>query len=102
MSKKCKAQGSEKRLKEKRNRKAVMQAQYQKFKEQGKNTKSKRSKRKASKAKSGITNINHPNGRCGNPGCIKCFGINFNPFLYKGKPLGMPCWMYLKWEGQRS
>jgi len=96
MSKKSKAGGKEKRLKEKRIRKATMQAKYKKFAELGQNTKSKRSV----KGKRGRTARiqDHPHGKCGNPACNKCFDIHFGPFLIKGNPRGMPQHMFLKWR----
>jgi len=100
MSKKSKASSSAKRLAQKRARKAAMQAQYQKYAEMGKNQKSKRNRSK--NARKGITTVSHPYGKCGNPGCTKCFGINFNPFLEGKVPVGMPPRMYSKWKEQRS
>lgn len=104
MSKKTKSQSKEKRKAMKRARKQAMKAKYQAFKEAGKNTKSKRFAMR-SKAKKTARKQDHPLGRCGNPGCIKCFGIHFKPFLLKGKPYRMPHWMYLRWiklEGNKN
>lgn len=96
MSKKCKSAAKERRKAMKRARKQAMKAKYQAFKEAGKNTKSKRFAQR-SKVKKTARSKSHPLGRCGNPGCIKCFGIHFKPFLLKGKPHRMPHWMYLRW-----
>lgn len=95
MSKKSKKAARNKRLLAKRAKKAAQKARYQKFAEMGKNTKSKRFRAKGKKT---ARKKDHPNGPCGNVGCIKCFGINFKPFLEKGKPKGMPQWMYIRWK----
>jgi len=97
MSKKCKSASKEKRKAMKRARKAAMQAKYQAFREAGKNSKSKRCLLRGKKRKT-ARQVDHPYGKCGNPGCIKCFGIHFKPFLLKGKPHRMPHWMYLQWK----
>ena len=69
MSKKSKLNNREKRLQEKRSRKASNKAKYAEWKRLGINGKSKRFQRKKSK----IQLIDHPYGNCGNIGCIKCF-----------------------------
>jgi hypothetical protein len=94
MSKKSRAKGKQKRLKEKRARKAAMKAQYQRFAGMGANSKSKRFR---SRVKKTIRAISHPDGSCGNSGCIKCHKINYQGFLKDGKPYRMPQWMYLRW-----
>lgn len=73
MSKKCKRENREKRLQEKRSRKAVNKARYAEMKRLGINSKSKRSV-KAGKSKLAIS-ISHPNGHCGNIACKICFSI---------------------------
>lgn len=91
MSKKTKAAGKKKRLEERRKAKA---ARYAKHKERVNKS---RVRRKA-KAPSVIS---HPNGRCGNPACEKCFGITFSRLFFRnGKPHGMPQKMYMKWKEQ--
>lgn len=104
MSTRAKNRAKEKRKKEKRARKEATRTLYESYKRQGINTKSKRSKSKNKKSKSATTTRkkNHAGGRCGNPGCIKCYGINFNPFLVNGKPQGMPHWMYQKWMKEKT
>lgn len=97
MSKKSRAGGKEKRLKEKRARKDAMRSLYKKYAEQGRMKGSKRAKKAKKKP---ISMISHPEGACGNPGCRKCFGVNYKPFLNKlGKPENMPRWMYISWLG---
>ena len=45
-----------------------------------------------------ISTVSHPNGPCGNPGCKKCFPVNFRQFLVKGQPKNMPQWMWQMWN----
>ena len=100
MSKKSKSRAKDKRSKEKASRKAAKKALYQSFRDSGKNNRSKRF-RLAAKRRSSVRAVSHPNGKCGNPGCRKCFAINFHPFLNsKGQPEGMPHWMWLNWKRQ--
>ena len=96
MSKASKTKSKEKRKKDKAARKAAQTAIYVGYMKQGTNGKSKRSRKKSLGA--GISAMSHPDGKCGNMGCIKCFGIYFRPFLSKGEPLNMPNWMWLKWD----
>lgn len=98
MSKKSKSKAKEKRRKEKRARKQAMQAKYQAFRDAGKNSKSKRFVLRNKKKKTARLQ-DHPLGKCGNPGCNKCFGIRYSNFLVKGKPFRMPYWMYKRWIG---
>ena len=95
MSKNSKTKSKERRKKEKAARKSIMRARYEGFIKAGKNTKSKRSQR--IKKKSSGRARSHPLGRCGNPGCIECYGVCYRPFLKKGEPKGMPQWMWLRW-----
>jgi len=77
MSKKSKLKNREKRLQEKRSRKAANKARYAEMRRLGINSKSKRfqsGQRKNHK----VGSIDHPNGNCGNVGCKKCF-----PDLYR-------------------
>ena len=70
MSKKSKLKNREKRLQEKRNRKAANKARYAELKRLGINGKSKRflkTKKKTAKV------VDHANGHCGNLACKKCF-----------------------------
>jgi hypothetical protein len=97
LSKKSKTKSKERRRKDKAARKAAQRAKYEGFMKAGKNTKSKRAVQSARKRR-GITCISHPDGKCGNPGCTKCFGVHFRPFLSKGKPKGMPHWMWMRWD----
>lgn len=99
MSKKSKTKSKERRLKDKAQRKATQRALYESYMKQGKNTKSKRAVKnsKATKSKR-VSNISHPDGKCGNPGCMKCFGIYFKAFLTGGLPRNMPHWMWLRWN----
>lgn len=60
------------------------------------------SKKTKKKAKKQICVISHPNGRCGNPACEKCFGIRFSKLFFRdGKPFGMSQKMYIKWKEQQ-
>ena len=99
MSKTARSGAQDRRLKEKRARKAAMQARYEGFRTQGANSKSKRFikglKRLAKTEK-------HSLSTCGNPGCIQCYGLSFKAFLRKGVPWRMPQWMFLEWQNRIS
>ncbi len=69
MSKKAKLNNREKRLQEKRNRKAANKAKYAELKRLGINGKSKRFQRK----KRSTILEDHHYGHCGNVGCVRCF-----------------------------
>jgi len=96
MSKVSKKRAAEKRRQQKFAKKQAKKALYESYANQGVNKKSKRFQKKGKKKL--VSGIDHPLGPCGNPGCIKCFGINFEPFLRKGIPFRMPQWMYLRWK----
>ena len=70
VSTKSKMRASEQRKKEKRQRKAAMQAKYETWKQAGINSKSRRSLKKKTASNKKHT---HPDGFCGNPGCKHCF-----------------------------
>ena len=72
MSKRSKKATAEKRISEKRARKAANKARYIKLREQGVNSKSSRFAKNAKKNKKAKF-IDHPNGFCGNIACKKCF-----------------------------
>ena len=97
MSKKSKTKAKEKRKNQKAARKAAQRALYESYMKQGKNTKSKRARKNEKTAKK-VSAISHPDGKCGNPGCIRCFGIHYRPFLQKGVPYRMPHWMWMRWS----
>jgi hypothetical protein len=82
MSKKSKARAKDQRLKEKRGRKAAMAAQYEAWSREGKNKKSKRNRLVAGRVRL-VRDVDHPDGPCGNIGCLKCNGNSRanNPFL---------------------
>lgn len=88
------------RKKERRARKEARQAQYQRWSDQGINQKSKRQVKKA--GRKGPRKRGHPLGKCGNPACQHCYGVNFEPFLKNGEPHNMPHWMYLEYERRRQ
>lgn len=76
MSKKSKSQAKDKRRSMKRSRKAAQRTQYESWARDGQNKKSKRV-RLASGRVRGAKPRNHPNGDCGNSGCIRCSpGLN--------------------------
>jgi len=72
MSKKSKLKNREKRLQEKRSRKAANKARYAEMRRLGINSKSKRYQSNQRK-KHKVGDVDHPNGNCGNIGCKKCF-----------------------------
>ena len=101
MSKSAKTAAKKKRFEQKKARRAAMQATYQKYAEQGKNTKSKRNRSK--NAGSIVRTTSHPDGQCGNPACTKCFGYTFSRLFFEnGIPVGMPQKMYIKWKEQKN
>ena len=73
MSKKSKNKAKLKRRSEKAARKAGQRARYESYIKAGTNIKSKRAQRQGKKKTARASN--HPDGECGNPGCIKCHGI---------------------------
>lgn len=77
MSKKTKLKNREKRLQEKRARKAANKARYAEMRRLGINSKSKRFRKNQSKKRK-ATGESHPYGHCGNVGCKTCF-----PDLYR-------------------
>jgi len=97
MSKKAKKAAKNKRLAAKRAAKAAQKARYQKYAELGQNTKSKRSRTRVKKT---ANMTSHPDGRCGNPACEKCFGVRFGGWLDKTKRKllpGHPHRLWLRW-----
>jgi len=72
MSKKIKAANKQANLQAKRSRKAANKAKYAALKNAGQNTKSFRAI-KAGKKHRKATGVSHPDGPCGNIGCVKCF-----------------------------
>jgi len=104
MSKKSKAKSAEKRKKAKRARKKANQEKYQRWAEEGVNTKSKRASKNKRK---GPRPRLHETSNCGNPGCMRCSGLFLKPFIdAEAKPVNMPQWVYNKYmklsEGQRN
>ena len=97
MSKKSKAASKKKRQAAKRARKSARQALYESYRDRGINSKSRRSRLNA-KARNKMRSRTHPHGHCGNPGCIKCYGVHYKPFLVKGVPKSMPNWMWMRWS----
>lgn len=101
MSKKSRAKAKLKRKKEKAAAKAQKRALYESFKNQGINSKSFRARKRQKKAKAMTLRVGHGPEKCGNPGCKRCFGVNFSSFLdSKGQPVGMPQWMWKRWKKQ--
>lgn len=96
MSKKSKNKAKIKRRNEKAARKAAQKARYESYMKTGTNRKSKRSQRKDGQVN--VSTVSHPFGQCGNPGCMRCYGVHFKPFLKNGKPSNMPQWMWLRWN----
>lgn len=102
MSRASRSRRKEKRDKEKRSRKAAQKAKYQAFRDAGNNQKSKRF-RKNAKMKSTLSTVSHPHGKCGNPGCTRCFGFFFSSFLDEnGVPRNMPHRMWLAWQRKQK
>lgn len=97
MSKKAKAASKKRRQDQKRTRKAARRALYESYRDRGVNSKSRRARNNV-RAQSSLRRGSHPEGRCGNPGCMECFGIRFKPFLVKSGPRDMPHWMWLRWS----
>ena len=91
MSKASKIRSAEERRKIKFARKRRKRELYFKYGEEGK---SKSSKRFISKKRKFAKNTSHKDGKCGNPACRKCFGINFHNFIKNGIAKNMPNWMW--------
>lgn len=100
MSKASKTRAKQKNKKDKKARKEAKQTLYESYKRQGNNTKSRRSKTKIKRV--GPRKRIHPTGRCGNPGCIKCYGVFYGPFLKDGRPNKMPNWMWKRWMKEQT
>lgn len=89
MSKKSKVRSQEERRKLKRSKKAAQKAQYEAWRDAGKNSKSKRFLLGSKKSKSNVNKHMHAIPFCGNAGCKRCasqvltgpkvnfFGINY-------------------------
>ena len=93
----ARARAKLRRLREKRARRQSMQSQYERWRDEGRNRKDK--SKRAKKAKRVLArNVSHPLGPCGNPGCTRCHGVRFKPFLQGLVPVGMPQWMWLRWN----
>jgi hypothetical protein len=96
MSKSSKIKNAEERRKIKFARKRAKREEYLKYAKEGK---SKSSKRFVSKKRRFAKNISHKDGKCGNPACVKCSGINFHNFIKKnGVVKNMPNWMWLRYD----
>ena len=72
MSKKIKAANKVANLQAKRARKGANKAKYAALMAAGRNSKSYRSLQQGKKSRRAVS-VDHPNGHCGNIGCIKCF-----------------------------
>ena len=96
MSAKSKTKSQEKRRKEKLARKAQTRALYASYRDQKDN--SKRNKRKKKQLIKSVRTERHTDYFCGNQGCLKCFPVNFNPFLIKKIPFQMPSWIFNEWK----
>lgn len=71
------AKRKNRRLSQKRARKAAAKAKYETWRKEGRNTKSKRVKLRAKRLrKKTLTTLRHKDGACGNFGCKRC-----NPIL---------------------
>ncbi len=103
MSKASKTRAKQKNKKDKKARKESKRTLYESYKRQDNNTKSRRSSFQSKAKKIGPRKRTHSIGRCGNPGCIKCYGVFYEPFLdKKGQPEGMPNWMYRRWMKEQT
>jgi hypothetical protein len=74
MSKKIKAANKEKNLQAKRARKSANRAKYAALMASGRNGKSYRAVKAGKKSRKKV-GVDHPNGRCGNLACKKCFPV---------------------------
>lgn len=102
MSKNAKAQSKKRRLDEKRSRKAAQRARYERYRLDGRNSKSRRSKAQG-KAGKRAKIVDHPEGKCGNVGCVKCNGLSYRGFLNsQGNPDHMPQWMYQQFQTEKQ
>lgn len=94
MSKSSRARRKNKRAVQKKRQKEAKRLLYAGFSEQGRRKGSVRARR----AKKKGPKKPHSARLCGNPACVKCFGVSYKQFLGKGGvPVGMPQRMYIKW-----
>lgn len=93
-SKKAVTKKKKERLAKKRAAKQSQQALYESYKRAGRNLKSKRFVKGQRRL---VKDHDHPHGECGNPGCTKCQGMSFRPYLKQGEPYNMPHKVYVKW-----
>ena len=92
---------ADKRKAKRKAEKDARKALYASYRDSGRN--SKRDRRKKKKVKKSAHNmISHPDGKCGNVGCRKCFPVNYNRFMRNGRPHGMPQWMYIEWSNTHA
>jgi len=80
MSKKSKSASKERRLKEKRSRKATMASRYEAYAKAGGN--SKRQTLKAKRQEGNVSTADHSTGKCGNVGCAKCNPMKLPPSCF--------------------
>ena len=71
MSKKTKTRAKQERAMQKASRKAQMKAQYSAWAMEGLNKKTDRAMRRVSGSPV-VKDVKHPDGPCGNVGCLKC------------------------------
>lgn len=84
MSKKAKSQAKDKRRSLKRSRKAAQRTQYESWAREGQNKKSKRNRIANGRART-VRLRSHPDGACGNLGCLKCNKSFNNPWMVSTK-----------------
>lgn len=77
MSKKSRSEAKKRRASLKRARKSAMQAQYQKWRDDGANLKSKRN-RLRNRRMATVRTVRHKEGLCGNIGCKVCNPADYN------------------------
>jgi len=82
MSKKAKQASKQKNLQAKRTRKQANTARYQALALAGKNSKSVRA-RAVNKNSKKVKTVDHADGFCGNPACVKCFPNMKRPVVTK-------------------
>jgi hypothetical protein len=97
MSKASKSKKREERKQEKYAAKRKKREMYFQYAKEGRKKGSKRFRSKIIKI---VKNILHKDGKCGNPACQKCYRINFYSFIKKGKTVGMPHWIWLRYSSQ--
>ena len=102
MSKKAKSAAREYRRRMKLARKQQARAEYERLRDEGRNSKSKRFVLRGKRTARSRRLNGHSPSPCGNVGCERCSGVTFSSIFFRdGEPHRMPPKMYQKWIASR-